>query len=52
MKSNKKAITSTGNKRLYQMGPIDAIKLIAYPTSSISMLEGNASLMKKTGKKK
>jgi len=52
MKSNKKCITSTGNKRLYQMGPIDATKLIAYPTSSISMLEGNASLMKKTGKKK
>jgi len=52
MKSNKKTpITSTGNKRLYQMGPIDAIKLISYPTSSICMLEGNASLMKKTKKK-
>lgn len=52
MKSNKKPITSTGNKRLYQMGPIDAVKLISYPTSSICMLEGNASLMKKTSKKK
>ena len=52
MKNNKKTITSTGNKRLYQMGPIDATKLIAYPTSSICMLEGNASLAKKMAKKK
>jgi hypothetical protein len=52
MKSTKKTITTTGNKRLYQMGPIDATKLIAYPTSSICMLEGNASLMKKKGKNK
>lgn len=52
MKSNKKPITSTGNKRLYQMGPIDATKLIAYPAPCISMLEGNASLAKKTGRKK
>jgi len=38
---NKKVITSTGNKRLYEMGPIDAIKLISYPSNSITMLEGN-----------
>jgi len=47
--SNKKCITSTGNKRLYEMGPIDAIKLISYPTSSISMLEGNKAKSPKKG---
>jgi hypothetical protein len=52
MKNDKKCITSTGNKRLYEMGPIDAIKLISYPAPSISMLEGNAALNKKTSKKK
>jgi hypothetical protein len=40
MAKSKKVITSTGNKRLYEMGPIDAIKLISYPAPGISMIEG------------
>lgn len=52
MKNDKKCITSTGNKRLYEMGPIDAIKLISYPAPSISMIEGNGPANKKASKKK
>lgn len=50
MKKTKTPITSTGNKRLYQMGPIDAVKLISYPAPSISMLEGKVC-SKNNGKK-
>lgn len=50
--NNKQAITSTGNKRLYEMGPIDAIKLIAYPSNSISMLEGKVYEKPKATKSK
>jgi hypothetical protein len=51
MKKTKTPITSTGNKRLYEMGPIDAVKLIAYPTSSISMLDGKCYAGKKSLRK-
>jgi hypothetical protein len=50
MKKTKTPITSTGNKRLYEMGPIDAVKLISYPAPSISMLEGKV-YSKNNGKK-
>ena len=51
-KQNKNTITSTGNKRLYEMGPIDAIKLIAYPSNSISMLDGKVYEKPKPSKSK
>tara|TARA_R110000868_G_scaffold303124_2_gene563634 strand:+ start:170 stop:331 length:162 start_codon:yes stop_codon:yes gene_type:complete len=51
-KPSKNTITSTGNKRLYEMGPIDAIKLIAYPTNSISMLDGKVYEKPKPSKSK
>lgn len=47
---NKKTITSTGNKRLYQMGPIDAVKLIAYPAPAVSMIEYSQSVKVKKSK--
>lgn len=50
--TTKQPITSTGNKRLYEMGPIDAIKLIAYPSSSISMLDGKVYEKPKATKSK
>jgi hypothetical protein len=50
MKKTKTPITSTGNKRLYQMGPIDAVKLISYPAPSTSMLEGKVCYGKKNKK--
>ena len=39
-------------KRLYEMGPIDTMKLIKYPAPSLSMLDGwKAYLQSEKGKK-